>query len=307
MRVAAVDIGTNSVLLLVVERDASGELLPLVERATITRLGEGVDRTRRLAPRAIERTLDCLADYAGILRQLGVERLDVVGTSAMRDASGGDELIDRASEVLGARPRVISGEEEARLTFAGAVGGLGVLGKVTVLDVGGGSTEIVRGEVGAGHASIVCAHSFDIGSVRLFERFVSHDPPLDDELSAAERLVEEQFRAIPPPSPDEPLVGIAGTVTTIAAIARGIHPYDGSRVHGMRLQRAEVLETARKLAALPFAERLSIPGLEPQRADVIVTGASIVKAALAWSQSTEIVVSDRGVRWGLVEELAHAG
>lgn len=306
MRVAAVDIGTNSVLLLVVERDASGELRALVERATITRLGQGVDRARRLSPDAIERTLACLSTYAEDLRCLKVDRLSVVGTSAMRDAGGGGEFIRRASEVLGVEPRVISGEEEARLTFEGAASGLGLCGKITVFDVGGGSTEIVRGAIDGDEASVAWARSLDIGSVRLFERFVASDPPNNAELAAVETFIEERLRACPPPSPGEPVVGIAGTVTTLAAVARGIHPYDGRRVHGLRLTRTELLETARKLSALPLTQRISIPGLEPERADVIVTGASIVTAVLAWSKATELIVSDRGVRWGLVEELARA-
>lgn len=304
MRVAAIDIGTNSVLLLVAERDTGGTLVPVLERATITRLGEGVDRSRRLAPSAIERTLLCLADYAEELRRLGAERLDVVGTSAMRDASGGEDFTARAEAILGTPPRVISGNEEARLTFAGALGGLGLEGDVTVFDVGGGSTEVVRGRFEAGKGSVSYSRSLDIGSVRLFERFVAHDPPTADELMAAEELAREQLDLCPSPSRGEPIVGIAGTVTTLAAVARGVHPYDGARVHGIRLTLAEVRETAHRLASLPLAERRSLPGLEPKRADVIVTGARIVLAVLAWADADELVVSDRGVRWGLVEKLA---
>lgn len=304
MRVAAIDIGTNSVLLLVAERDAQGDLVALSERATITRLGEGVDRTRKLAPEAIERTLSCLGEYAQEIRRLGVERLDVVGTSAMRDAASGDELVRRAEEILGTAPRVISGDEEARLTFAGALGGLGLSGPVTVFDVGGGSTELVRGRSEGGAVEITRACSFQIGSVRLFERFVRHDPPTSDELAEARALVRAELASLALPSRAEPLVGIAGTVTTLAAVARGIEPYDGSRVHGMRLAADEVLRVADKLGSLPLAERMRLPGLEPRRADVIVTGAAIVTEVLAWSNADELIVSDRGVRWGLVEALA---
>jgi len=304
MRVAAIDIGTNSVLLLVAERDARGDLAALVERATVTRLGEGVDRTRSLASGAIERTLSCLSAYAEDIRRLGVERLDVVGTSAMRDAAAGDELVRRAEEILGVSPRVISGDEEACLTFAGALGGLGIVGGVTVFDVGGGSTELVRGRSEGGAAEIAEARSFQIGSVRLFERFVRHDPPKPEELAEARALVRKELAFFTPPSRTEPLVGIAGTVTTLAAVARGIEPYDGARVHGMRLAADEVLEVAHRLWSLPLAEREALAGLEPRRADVIVTGAAIVAEVLAWSQAAELIVSDRGVRWGLVEALA---
>ncbi len=304
MRVAAVDIGTNSVLLLIAERDARGELVALAERATITRLGAGVDRARRLAPEAIERTLSCLVDYAEEIRRLGVERLDVVGTSAMRDSASGDELVLKATEILGIAPRVISGEEEARLTFEGALGGLGLSGAVTVFDVGGGSTELVRGRSDGLGVAIAEARSFQIGSVRLLERFVHHDPPSSEELTKVRSLVRDELSSFAPPSRTEALVGIAGTVTTLAAVARGVEPYDANRVHGMRLPADEVQRVAQKLWSLPLAERRALPGLEPRRADVIVTGAAIVAEVLAWSSADELIVSDRGVRWGLVEALA---
>lgn len=304
MRVAAIDIGTNSVLLLVAERDAAGTLVPVLERATITRLGEAVDRTRMLAPAAIERTLACLSDYAHDIARLGCARVAAVGTSAMRDARGGEAFVERARALLGSAPRVISGEEEARLTFAGALGGLGLSGEVTVFDVGGGSTEIVRGVLGEGAPSIAYATSLDVGSVRLFERFVTHDPPAADELARARGFVASLLADVPAPAPDRPLVGIAGTVTTIAAVARAIDPYDGARVHGMRLSAAEVNRVAADLARLPLAARRALPGMEPKRADVIVTGAALVSVLLGWSGADELVVSDRGVRWGLAESLS---
>lgn len=306
MRVAAIDIGTNTVLLLVAERDARGDLVALAERATITRLGEGVDRTRRLASEAVERTLACLKDYAELLHEMKVERLDVVGTSAMRDATAGDEFVRRAEAILGTAPRVISGDEEARLTFQGALGSLGLEGKVTVFDVGGGSTELVRGHASRGGSEIARPQSFQIGSVRLLERLVHHDPPLQEELAAARALVRKELSSFEPPSAAEPLVGIAGTVTTLAAVAKRIEPYDGRLVHGMRLSASEVLEVAELLGSMPLAERTTLPGLEPRRADVIVTGAAIVVEVLAWAQAAELIVSDRGVRWGLVEALASA-
>lgn len=305
MRVAAIDIGTNSVLLLVAERDATGVLVPVFEQATITRLGKGVDQHRRLGEDAIERTLLCLRGYADIIGRLGAERLDVVGTSAMRDADGGEDFVARASELLGVSPRVISGEEEARLTFSGALGGLdlerGV--DVAVFDVGGGSTEIVCGRIDAAGPMLSQAASLDIGSVRLFERFMRHDPPLSSEIQRAFDTALDALSAYPPPA-GRPLVGIAGTVTTLASVARAIEPYDGARVHGLSLGAEEIRETARRLNSCPLVERKRLPGLEPQRADVIVAGAAIVEAVLAWSGANELRVSDRGVRWGLAEALA---
>ncbi|HEX6764277.1 MAG TPA: Ppx/GppA phosphatase family protein [Polyangiaceae bacterium] len=302
MKVAAIDIGTNSVLLLIAETSPNGGLLPLVERATITRLGEGVDRTRALAPPAISRTLDCLSDYAKDLARHAPERLSIVGTSAMRDASGGPELADRAEELLGVRPLVISGQREAELTFRGTLSGLGLEGPVAVFDVGGGSTEIVVGTASDGN--IASATSLDIGSVRLFERHVKSDPPSPSELDAVRTAVDRVLFAEPTIPGAATLVGVAGTVTTLAAIASAIDPYDASRIHGARLALETIRALAERLARLSLADRKKLPGLDPRRADVIVAGSLLVERFVTWSRKPEIVVSNRGVRWGLAEELA---
>ncbi|HEX2673517.1 MAG TPA: Ppx/GppA family phosphatase, partial [Polyangiaceae bacterium] len=198
MRAATIDIGTNSVLLLVAD-SAGGALRPVLERATVTRLGEGVDRNRRLLDTACERTLTCLAEYAAALRELGVTRLDAVGTSAMRDARGGQEFVARAAAILGVAPRVIDGNEEARLTFAGALSGLPQRGKVTVFDIGGGSTEIIVGSSSAKERSIREAVSLNIGSVRLFERHLQNDPPTSRELQNVQRDIALALAAAPKP------------------------------------------------------------------------------------------------------------
>lgn len=311
MRVATLDVGTNSVLLLVADTLDGGALAPVVERATVTRLGQGVDRTRALAPEAIERTLACLDAYGRELRALGAERVDVVGTSAMRDATGGDAFVARAAELLGVAPRVISGDEEARLTFRGALTGLSrIEGDVTVFDVGGGSTEIVHGAVrdGVAEQSAGDAPSLDVGSVRFTERFVQSDPPSAAELLRAGDEVTRQLEArARVPSEGATLVGIAGTVTTLAAVARAIAPYDSKRVHGAVMSRDEIRATASRLARAPLAERRAIVGLEPARADVIPVGAVIVERVLEWARKPSLVVSDRGVRWGLALELARRG
>ncbi len=303
MKVATIDIGTNSVLLLIAER-RDGVLVPLLERATITRLGQNVDATRRLLPEAVERTLSCLASYAEELRAFGVERLEAVGTSAMRDAAGGSEFIQTAERLLGERPRVISGDEEAELTFHGALSGLGLDGAVSVFDVGGGSTEVISGRAGS-KPSFTRGKSFDIGSVRLFERHVRSDPPRKHELERARDDIRAALGTVEPPAASSgiTLVGVAGTVTTLAAIELGLDDYDPARVHGARLGRSSVAALADQLAALSLAERQALAGLEPKRADVIVVGAAIVREVLDWSGSSELVVSDRGVRWGLAERL----
>ena len=303
MRVAAIDIGTNSVLLLVAETQA-GRLVPVLERATITRLGEGVDHTRELADAARARTLACLREYASDLARLVPERLAVVGTSAMRDARGGPEFAKEAECLLGVLPLVISGRREAELTFRGTLSGLGVRGPVAVFDVGGGSTEIVVGDASATPVTIDSATSLDMGSVRLFERHVRSDPPSAAEMNDLRNGVDALLLAQPAVPRDAALVGVAGTVTTLAAIASAIDPYDAARVHGSRLALDTIRERALRLASMTLETRRKLPGLEPRRADVIVAGAALVERFVTWTGKREIVVSDRGVRWGLAEELA---
>jgi exopolyphosphatase/guanosine-5'-triphosphate,3'-diphosphate pyrophosphatase len=306
-RVAAIDIGTNSVLLLIAE-PRGGVLQAVIERATITRLGQDVDARRALAPEAARRTLSCLESYARELRAFGVQRVAAVGTSALRDAAGGAEFLDQAEALLGVRPRVISGREEAELTFHGSLSGLSAApGAVCVFDIGGGSTEIIRGRSAEGASSVVeHAISLDIGSVRLFERHLRHDPPLPAEMARIDADIESALAAAGTADPAGVLVGVAGTVTTLVAIELGLPSYDAARVHGFTLTRAAVDALATRLAALTLAERLELPGLEPQRADVIVVGAAIVRSILAWAGRAELVVSDRGVRWGLAERLSNS-
>ncbi len=308
-KVAAIDIGTNSVLLVIAAAEPAGAR-PLLERATITRMGEGVDQTRRLAPAAVERNLACLRAYAEDLRAHGSPRLDVVGTSALRDAEGAGEFLDAAEQILGVRPRVIAGDEEARLTFRGALSGLSLHGKLLVFDIGGGSTELIVGDA-SGSAPPESRVSLDIGSVRLLERLVKSDPPRREELERVEAVIAEQLSAAAPLSriaSGEPitLVGVAGTVTTLKAVELGMAPYDGARVHGSKLSLSAVEELCAKLASLPLAERAKLPGLEPKRADVVVVGALIVRDLLRRAGASETVVSDRGVRFGLLEALISA-
>lgn len=303
MRVATIDIGTNSVLLLIAEA-SGGALRAVVERATITRLGEGVDHNRRLLPEASARTLACLESYARVIAEHGVTRVDVVGTSAMRDASGGEDFVARAKEILGVAPRVIGGEEEARLTFIGALSGLTVSGPVTVFDIGGGSTEIVAGSADSARPRVRSAVSLNIGSVRLFERHVRTDPPTIAERALVDRDIFAALETAPEFEPGSTLVGVAGTVTQLAAVEHEIAPYDATRVHGSVLTREVVERLSARLAALPLAQRKELRGMEPSRADVIVVGSAITRAVLEWSRAAQLLVSDRGVRWGLATELA---
>lgn len=304
MKVATIDIGTNSVLLLIAETQGN-HLAPVHEVSTITRLGQRVDKDRRLHADAVRRTLRCLEDYASRMREHHVERLDVVTTSAARDAAGVDAFLDAAERVLGARPRVISGEAEARLTFVGALSGLSVAGPVAVYDIGGGSTEIVFGRVEPGRLPTVdFATSLDVGCVRLTERLVRGDPPSRSELDAVRGAVDELLGPLMRRQGPLTWVGIGGTITTLVAVEQGLVPYDPSKVHGSRLTADQVAGLVQRLGALPVSERSLVPGLDPKRADVIVAGGCIVQRLLAWSGGELTRVSDRGVRWGLAIELS---
>ena len=312
LRVAAVDIGTNAVLLVIVEHSARG-LLPLVERATITRLGEGVDRTRCLSEAAMSRTLRCLEQYAKLIVDHGVQQVKVVCTSAARDADNGFEFVGRTEATVGHRPRILSGAEEATLAFSGALSGLDVEGDVTVVDVGGGSTEVALGTIRSGRAELHRHASFDIGSVRLTERHVRGDPPASVELDLIRADIRGALAArdcarrpsggltgAPRSADGGTLVGTAGTVTSLLAIELGLLEYDPRRVHGATLPLSTVRTLRGRLSAMGLPERRQIAGLDPKRADVIVAGALIVEETLEWAGAEELVVSDRGLRWGLI-------
>ncbi len=297
-RVAAIDIGTNSVLLLIAER-REGRIEALLERATITRLGENVDRTRELSESARARTLACLRDYQREIAAHAVDRIECVGTSAMRDARGGADFAQEVEQVLGARPRILAGSEEADVTFSGTLSGLGVRGPVTVFDIGGGSTEIIIGQSEPLRSDAMV--SLDIGSVRLFERHVKSDPPSAEELARVRSDIRAALNHAPITSASATLIGVAGTVTTLAAIALGLTSYDPVRVHGHRFTLEDVARVARQLEGLTLEQRKNLAGLEPKRADVIVVGAAIVECIVFHTGAKELVVSDRGVRWGLAE------
>jgi exopolyphosphatase/guanosine-5'-triphosphate,3'-diphosphate pyrophosphatase len=316
LRLGAIDIGTNTVLLTIAEAEAKPtargtHLVPVLERATITRLGEGVDQTRELAPGAVERTLAALEAYAADLARHGVTRVDAVGTSAMRDAGGGAALRERAAAILGFEPRVIGGLEEARLTFVGGLSGLphdhARASTKLVFDIGGGSTELIVGD--GPSREIRSSTSLDVGSVRLTERHVRSDPPRADELSALDAGIARALEASEPiraalAGGAFELVGVAGTVTTLAAIARGIDPYDAGRIHGLELRCDELEAVTEQLCAASLEERVRLPGLSPKRADVIVAGARLCLAIARMVGAKALTVSDRGVRWGLLEQLA---
>jgi exopolyphosphatase/guanosine-5'-triphosphate,3'-diphosphate pyrophosphatase len=305
MRVAAIDIGTNTVLLLVADGAVGASLCPAVERATITRLGEGVERTGRLATAAVTRTLECLKGYARVVRELGAERVAVVGTSAMRDANGGREVREQVRLLFGVDARVLSGEDEARLAFRGAMSGTAIDADqdVAVFDIGGGSTEVVIGRMDAGASRIAFNASYNVGSVRLTERQVAHDPPTREERDALMRTSRIAFAGVPQlPNASAP-IGIAGTMTTLAAVSLGLETYDGARVHNQLIPLEELRRVVEHLGSMNLEARKRVPGMEPKRADVIVAGGILSLALLDHWSGAAVRISDRGVRWGLAEEL----
>jgi len=324
--VAAVDCGTNSTRLLVVAADGS----VLDRRMRITRLGEGVDATRRLAPAAVDRTLAVLGAYRQVLDRFGVVRARVVATSAARDADNASVFLDGAAEVTGFPVEVLDGLEEGRLSFAGATAhvpaGLVGPGAVLVVDIGGGSTELVVGEVpgpaaaagaagrhvpaAGGGSRPVSAVSLDVGCVRGTERFVHGDPPGPEELRRARESVEADVaraRAALPALADGPLIGLAGTVSTLAALELGLAEYDRSRIHHAVLARHAVDRWVEVLAGEDRAARLARPGMVEGRADVIVSGALILAVVMAGFDRTACLVSEDDILDGIAAGLLAAG
>lgn len=305
-RVGAIDIGTNSVRLLVADRGDADPRTPIatVERLMrITRLGQGVHADRRLQPDAIERTLTVLREYRGIMDRLGVDRARATATSAARDAANRDDFFAAAASVLGFAPEVISGAEEAALSFRGATLGLPDLpAPYLVVDIGGGSTEFVVGtDRPTGLVSI------DIGCVRITERFLHSDPPAPEELSNAIAHVRDHLSDVAREVPDlhdaRSLIGVAGTVSSTAMVEQGLSGYDRDRVHHFRLTRAAVEDVFRTLATEAVAQRRHNPGLEPGRVDVIVGGLVVLVAILRTFGFDGLLVSESDILDGLALSL----
>ena len=299
MRLAAVDIGTNSVRLLVAEIGAEGALQTLERRMHITRLGQGVDASRRLAPEAIERTLAVLREYRTVISELGVERVRATATSAARDAVNRDDFFGAGREALGAELELLPGEEEAALSFQGATRDVAEPGPYLVIDIGGGSTEFVVGTTEP--AGLV---SVDIGCVRITEQFLHSDPPAPEELSQAVSVVRDHLadvkRTIPGIAEVATVIGLAGTVTTVAAVELGLAAYDPERIHHFRLARGAVEDVFRTLATEPAAQRRYNPGLEAERVDVIVGGAIVLASVMRSFEIKEMMVSEADILDGLV-------
>lgn len=319
-RVAAVDCGTNSIRLLVADATVSesasgagstGELVELDRRMTIVRLGQGVDRTGRLAPEALERTFAACREYAAVIKEHGAERLRFVATSASRDAENRDEFVRGVLDILGVEPEVISGDQEAEFSFTGATRELldreDLAKPFLVVDIGGGSTEFV---VGDDH--VRGARSVDIGCVRLTERHLVRDgavvdPPGDEQVAAIRADIEAALDLAErhvPLREAHTLVGLAGSVTTLSAIAQDLPEYDSAAIHHSRVPHDRVREITEWLLRSTHAERAAVPSMHPGRVDVIAAGALVLLSIMERIGAEEVVVSEHdildGIAWSVV-------
>lgn len=311
-RAAAVDIGTNSVRLLIGDvsgRGIGASLTTLHRLMNITRLGEGVDDTGALKPEAVSRTAAVLLSYRELMRAEGAEAWQVAATSATRDATNAADFTELVSEIMEVEPRVLSGEEEARLSFRGATYDLGGLrpreGSILVMDIGGGSTEIIVG----GDGGMFEARSIDVGCVRMSERFLASDPPRAGEMEE----MEEYIRAAVVPHledlrrrPSRLAIGTAGTVTTLSGLALGLREYDGEAVHHSQLARSEVEGLYTRLASLPIAQRRDLMQLDPGRADIIVGGTAVLLVFMREFALEGLLVSEKDILDGLALAAAEA-
>ena len=302
-RVAAIDCGTNSTRLLVAELDGAGPFVTLDRRMRITRLGQGVDEAGRLHDDAIARTLDVLREYRGVIDDLGVEpsRVRVAATSAARDAANRDAFFDPAETVLSVRPELLSGEEEGRLSFAGATAELDPsTAPWLIVDIGGGSTEFSVGDADGFAGSF----SADVGCVRLTERYIESDPPAPEELLACLSVSDEWLgdvqRELPGIAGVSTFVGLAGTVTTVAAVELGLATYDRDAIHHFRLTHDAAEDVFRTLVTEKRDDRLHNPGLEAERVDTIVGGLCVLVAVFRHFGFDECLVSEADVLDGLV-------
>ena len=285
-RVAAVDLGTNSTRLLVADVDGD-RLDEVTRRLTITRLGEGVDERRRLLPVPVARVRNCLAEYRRELEELGAERTLAIATSAVRDAENGEAFLGEIEWGYGFTTRLLTGEEEATMMIRGVTAGRPPLDDVLVVDIGGGSTELVLAHDGV----VALATSLDVGCVRITERFLGSDPPTPPELAAAGAYV----RSLLPELDVSSAIGVAGTVTTVATLDLGDAEYDPARTHGHRVPLASIETQLERLAAMTNEDRLSVPGIEPGRAPVIVAGIVVLREVMRSYGLDEIEVSERDV------------
>ncbi|MFF5886344.1 exopolyphosphatase [Streptomyces sp. NPDC012589] len=314
-RVAAIDCGTNSIRLLVADaHPGTGELTDLDRRMTIVRLGEGVDRTGRLAPQALERTFAACRAYAEIIGRHGAERTRFVATSASRDAENRDDFVRGVVDILGVEPEVITGDQEAAFSFTGATkeltGRTDLRRPFLVADIGGGSTEFVLGD-----DRVRAARSVDVGCVRMTERHLVRDgavtdPPTAGQVAAMRADIESALDLAEKTVPlreAHTLVGLAGSVTTVSAIAQDLPGYDSAAIHHSRISRERVREISDWLLRSTHAERAAVPSMHPGRVDVIAAGALVLLAVMERVDAREVVASEHDILDGIAWSLAADG
>ncbi len=299
MDLASIDVGTNAVLLLVIRRNDKG-MEEVLDRSSVTRLGEGLLGTGRLSVGAMERTAMVLEEYRRVIDRHGAEIVSCFGTSALREASNRDQFIAMVKERAGIDLRVASEYEEAYYTYLSVRGDPAVRGQnLVIVDIGGGSTEIIRGsdERFAGFISL------PVGTVKLTELFVKHDPPLREELDALVEFVRGKIAALETAGDgDRTIVGVAGTITTLAAMILGLKVFDKSRIHGYPVSLSALDGWIEKLEDMTIAERRTIPGMEPGREDLLLQGMVLMREIVAAYGSAQFVVSTYGARYGVVYE-----
>lgn len=297
-RTAVIDIGTNSTLMLVADVSSQKLLQPVFDTQEVTRLGEGIDNSGVLKTEAMVRTSATVVEYYRKAQELGSQNIMIIGTSALRDAQNSLQFQQMVLDQTGLRIKVLSGHQEAEATFYGALSsGEFQSGSSLIIDCGGGSTEFILGT----QEKIIFKQSLDIGSVRLSERFLPHDPIDQTDFSSLtifldrffHKQVSNQYR------PDH-TIGIGGTITTLAAMAQGLTDFESNRVHGYELLRTDIWHWLEKIWRLPIVERKKITGLNPKRADTIVAGATIYATLLNYLDCDKIIVSTRGVRYGVL-------
>jgi exopolyphosphatase/guanosine-5'-triphosphate,3'-diphosphate pyrophosphatase len=302
-RFAFIDIGTNTILCLIAELRGGGRFRVMEDFAEITRLGQGVYQSGLIGSAGERRSREVLERYLAACKNFGVEEITAVGTSALRDARNSRDVTERWRQEIGLSVRVISGDEEAAYSFLAVQKGL-TLGarELLVIDIGGGSTEFIRGN----ESGVARALSINVGSVRLTERFLHSDPVREDECAAMVAAIDQDLTAIREALGGSDtrltLVGIAGTFTTLAAVEKQLTRYSHSAVHGACLKLAEIKRQVRFFQSKTIAERKRIPGLEPKRADVILAGAWLTERIMTGFGAEQIMVSDQGVRYGLLYE-----
>ncbi len=303
VRLAALDVGTNSTRLLVADVEGGAIVAEQAREMVITRLGKGVDRTGRFDPGALARTLEVLAGYAETCRRLGVERRRLVATSATRDAADRQVFRDAVRDLLGVEAEVLTGQAEAAAAYRGATHGLDGEQPTLVVDIGGGSTELILGDGTAAKAMV----SLDIGCVRLFERHLHSDPPAAAEVAALRADVAGHLARVAEvldPAAADRVVGVAGTVTTVTAIALGLEAYDPRRIHRQTLDAADIGAVAAKLAAMTVAERAAMPVMAKGREDVIAAGALLLDELVRRFDLREVIASESDILDGVLLELA---